>query len=131
MLDRRCARVAAVRLPFATRTILEKDRPGGIGNFALSSARRSRNRLDEQAPRLSIARRRDGHGRSKRKTRIRCRRTRERFYRASLEKTRRQTHPAAFEQSRKSAATRERGDSSDRSLGVPAEHTVGRGRDRG
>src|SRR5205823_13374962 len=69
MLDRRCARVAAVRLPFATRTIIEKDRPGGIGNFALSSARRSRNRLDEQAPRLSIARRRDGHGRSKRKTR--------------------------------------------------------------
>src|SRR5437899_12029121 len=91
MLDRRCARVAAVRLPFATRTIIEKDRPGGIGNFALSSARRSRNRLDEQAPRLSIARRRDGHGRSKRKTRIRCRRTRVRFYRASLEKTRRQT----------------------------------------
>src|SRR5437899_2376561 len=67
MLDRRCARVAAVRLPFATRTIIEKDRPGGIGNFALSSARRSRNRLDEQAPRLSIARRRDGHGRANEK----------------------------------------------------------------
>src|SRR5882762_3933597 len=62
VLDRRCSWLASLRLPCAARIVAEKNRPGILGNSALSSAGRPRHRLDEQTAGLRTARRRNGHG---------------------------------------------------------------------
>src|SRR5215510_11391543 len=50
--DRRCADIAAVRLPGATGAIVERDWQGGGRAFALLATRGTRDWVDEQAPRI-------------------------------------------------------------------------------
>src|SRR6266705_1865358 len=103
VLDRRRSRVAALRLPRAARTVTKKNCSSTFGNSAISSAGRPRHRPDEQAARVRTARQWHGHGGSERNAGFCRRRARLRFFRANPEKTGRDSNPAAFEQSGKSA----------------------------
>src|SRR5216684_7076365 len=95
--DRRRSYLAAVRLPRATRTFAEKNRPGILGYFALPSPGRPRHRPDEQTAGLRTAGQRHGHCRSKRNSGLCGGRARLRILRENPEKTRREENSFAFQ----------------------------------